>query len=80
MMKIEVEIFTDQGSNAVLRLPDRKFPGLLLQGDSLRNLAEIAGRALALSDSGGIELREEVAELADSLRGLYSWYESVTKK
>lgn len=79
MKKIEVEIFTDQGNNAVLRLPDRKFPGLLLQGDSLRNLTETAERVAELSESGSNELKEEAAELADSLRDLFRWYESVTR-
>ncbi|GAA0681386.1 hypothetical protein GCM10009429_01810 [Dyella marensis] len=77
MNKIEVEIFTDQGNNAVLRLPSRKFPGLLLQGDSLRNLAESAERVVELCEGGGDELKEEAAELADSLRGLLRWYESI---
>lgn len=79
MKKIEVEIFTDQGNNAVLRLPDRKFPGLLLQGDTLKNLTEAAERVAELSDGGGSELKEEAAELADSLRDLLRWYESVTR-
>ena len=80
MKKIEVDIYTDQGNNAIIRLPDRKFPGLLLQGDSLRNLAQTAERVLELSEGGSIELREEAAELADSLRSLFRWYESVARK
>lgn len=79
MQKIEVELFSDQGNGAVLRLPERKFPGLLLQGDSLRNLAEMAERVHALSESGSDELKEEAAVLAESLREMCLWYESVTR-
>lgn len=75
MEKIEVEMYTDQGNNAVLRLPARKQPGVLLQGDSLRNLAETAGRIAALSRGHGGELAEEAASLAEALHELRYWYE-----
>ena len=32
---IEVDALTDQGNYAVIRLPERKFPGVVVQGDSL---------------------------------------------
>jgi len=32
---MEVDALTDQGNYAVIRLPERKFPGVLVQGDSL---------------------------------------------
>jgi len=32
---IEVDALTDQGNYAVIRLPDRKHPGVVFQGDSL---------------------------------------------
>ncbi|MFK2899673.1 hypothetical protein ISP15_04935 [Dyella jejuensis] len=76
MNKIEVELFSDQGDGAILRLPERKFSGLLLQEDSLRNLAEMAERVHMLSNNGSDELKEEAALLAESLRDLCSWYES----
>jgi hypothetical protein len=76
MKTIEVEIFTDQGNGAVLRLPKRKYPGLLLQGDTLRNLTTMAESVQQLSATGNTELQEEAAALADSLRDLYQWYES----
>lgn len=80
MNKVEVELFTGQGNNAVLRLPERKFPGLLLQGDSLKNLAEMAERVEELSASGSDELKEEASALAETLRELCFWYESATKQ
>jgi hypothetical protein len=35
---IEVEVLTDQHNYAVIRLPERKFPGVVFQGDSLSSL------------------------------------------
>jgi hypothetical protein len=35
MERVEAELFTDGGNNAVVRLPGRRFPGVLIQGDSL---------------------------------------------
>jgi hypothetical protein len=75
MMKIEVEIYTDQRNNAVLRLPARKYPGILIQGDSLRNLAETAAVIATLSEGYGGELAEEATSLAESLSELCRWYE-----
>lgn len=75
MKKIEVELFSDQGNGAVLRLPERRFPGLLLQGDSLRNLVEMAESVHALCASGGDELEGEAGALAELLRDMYTWYE-----
>ena len=75
MKKIEVEIYTDQGNNAVLRLPARRYPGLLIQGDSLRNLTETAELIAVLSRGHGGELAEEAISLAESLRDLCRWYE-----
>ncbi|MFF5449971.1 DUF6959 family protein [Streptomyces sp. NPDC012950] len=46
MEPIQAELFTDGTNDAVLRLPNRHFPGLLLQGDTLsilqNDLAELA--------------------------------------
>lgn len=38
MERIEAELFTDGGNDAVVSLPGRKFPGVLIQGDSLHIL------------------------------------------
>lgn len=38
MEHIEAELFTDGGNDAVVRLSGRRFPGVLVQGDSLRIL------------------------------------------
>ncbi|WUT05150.1 hypothetical protein OG802_18845 [Streptomyces sp. NBC_00704] len=33
MKRIEAELFTDGGNDAVVRMPGRQFPGVLVQGD-----------------------------------------------
>ena len=80
MKRIEVELLTDQGNNAVLRLPQRRFPGVLLQGDTLRNLLVTAEHALALSGEVGSELREEIEGLVATLRDIYDGYELATSE
>ena len=47
-MRIEaVEIYSDATNAAVMRHPDRKFPGMLIQGDTLHSLSRMASDALA---------------------------------
>jgi len=78
METISVELFTDQGNNAVIRLPGRKNPGVLVQGDTLMNLVETAQSVRDLARTGSQELREEAEALAEMLSDIYAWYESST--
>ncbi|MFD0232027.1 DUF6959 family protein [Streptomyces decoyicus] len=45
MERVEAELFTEGGNDAVARLPGRRVPGVLIQGDSLHvlrsDLAEV---------------------------------------
>lgn len=71
MTRVEVDLLTDQGNNAVLRLPGRKSPGVLIQGDSLSvlvGLVDDAVKALARDDSHEAEstLREVTAQLEEA--------------
>jgi len=68
MHKAEVEILSDASNFAVLRHPGRKFPGSLIQGDSLHSLYLCANRArnhLIQSDSAAA--LEELTVLHDEL-------------
>lgn len=38
----EIEIYSDQTNAVVLRHPSRKFPGVLIQGDSLYQMCQSA--------------------------------------
>lgn len=46
MKELTVLLYGEQTNNAVLKLPARKYPGVLVQGDTLKNLldtGELAG-------------------------------------
>ena len=64
MNKVEVELYTDQGNNAVLQLPNRNYPGVVVQGDSLLNLTRAAesllNRAKSFDDEDLTDEAEEV--------------------
>lgn len=47
MRSDSVEIYSDQTNAAVMRHPDRRFPGILIQGDSLYTLCAIADNICA---------------------------------
>ncbi|MGW0029125.1 DUF6959 family protein [Streptomyces sp. NPDC003314] len=66
MERIEAELLTDGTNDAVLRLPNRNFPGLLIQGDTLgilqNDLADLAELA-DLCATGDLEEAQHAANL-----------------
>jgi len=68
--KIVVTVFSDAINAAVLKLPSRRFPGLLLQGDTLKSLYDLAVEASKSEKSG-----ELIEEIADRIEALCSHYE-----
>jgi hypothetical protein len=82
MERIEIEALDTTTNSPVLLLPGRRFPGLLIQGDSLHILYSLA-RALqtqltatshidANDDKGTpLELAEELSELLHSYLSKY---------
>ena len=76
-MKVEsVEIYSDATNAAVMRHPKRKFPGVLVQGDTLATLV----RALA-SVQSSVQLSEDaavgLADVHDQLNELLQHYKAV---
>ena len=71
-----VEIYSDATNAAVMRHPNRRFPGLLIEGDTLHNLSRMAARALARAEPGS-DLREELVEMAEDLQARVRFYKSV---
>ncbi len=73
-----VEVYSDASNHAVMRHPGRRFPGSLVQGDSLFNLVsaarEVLRRASQLKDR---ELIESATELKDELESRLAHYEAV---
>ncbi len=80
MASIQVELLTDQGNGAVLRLPGRKFPGVLIQGDTLSNYLSTVGEVLQAFERGDSpEAESIVRELRTSLEELRDRYEAALK-
>jgi hypothetical protein len=63
MMKVELEVYSDASNQAVIRPPGRKFPGSVVQGDSLESLCADAQR-LSLWIKANSEADDDVRWLA----------------
>ncbi len=75
---LPVEIFAQGVNGWIIRTPGRRFPALVIQGDSFHSLFALAQSLLdraRLSDSPDSELVEEAEELRDALWSRLSAYE-----
>jgi hypothetical protein len=50
MKEETLEVFTNESNFAVIRLPQRKYPGVLIQGDSLEAIVAELEEAIRLFD------------------------------
>ncbi|MFG2938356.1 DUF6959 family protein [Streptomyces sp. NPDC048282] len=77
MERIEAELFTDGGNNAVVRMPGRRFPGVLVQGDSLRILRGDVAEVMEACERGDLAEAREFAGLhLATLDALLARYEA----
>jgi hypothetical protein len=75
-----VEVFSDAVNRWILRTPGRNFPGVVIQGDTLRNLYRNAKGVHALAQHHSDEdLLDEVDSLCGTLREMLVHYEQVLK-
>lgn len=78
MKHVLLEVFSAEPNKAVIKAPGRRFPGVLVQGDTLSGLVGQARNVLALarrSENAGLV---DVAQaLAQSLGDLIRHYEQV---
>lgn len=75
MERIEAELFTDGGNNAVVRMPGRRFPGVLVQGDFLHILRGDVAEVLEACERGDLdEARESAGLLLANLDALLTRY------
>jgi hypothetical protein len=80
MERIEAELFTDPGNDAVVRLPSRNFPGVLIQGDSLSIIRADVAEIVEACDQGDVgEAREAAAILLSNLDELLARYSAALK-
>ena len=81
MKKIEIESFSETTNAAVVRLPGRKFPGIVIQGDSLRALLDSANEIADLCRGSQIpQLEDCISELVSLLMGYSQAYEEVLRE
>jgi Family of unknown function (DUF6959) len=70
MYKAEVEIYSDTTNRAVLRHPGRKFPGVLIQGDTLSTMVlladDVAWKAKPQLDAETFRQLNNLLEMLDS--------------
>ena len=73
-----VEIYSDQTNSAILRHPGRKFPGVLVQGDTLYSLCHRADVACS-NAKGSLQSNAygEMNNLRNHLWSLLNHYKSV---
>ncbi|USQ86148.1 hypothetical protein NFX46_22055 [Streptomyces phaeoluteigriseus] len=77
MERIEVELFTDGGNDAVVRMPGRQFPGVLVQGDSLHILRSDAAEVARACERGDLdEARDSAGLLLANLDAWLARYEA----
>lgn len=76
-MRIEqVEIYSDAPNMAIMRHPDRRFPGLLVQGDTLFNLCQ-AMESLCAGLGNSSEARKLALELREELQERLEHYKTI---
>ncbi|MET9881473.1 hypothetical protein ABZZ36_43960 [Actinacidiphila glaucinigra] len=63
MERVEAELFTEGGNDAVVRLPGRNFPGVLIQGDTLSSLQADVAELVELCAAGDLDEARHVASL-----------------
>jgi hypothetical protein len=77
---IEVEALTAQHNYAVIRLPERKFPGVVVQGDSLSILVENLRRGVELLREGhASDGLGEIVSVLEFLESAKVGYEAALK-
>ncbi|MEU6303376.1 DUF6959 family protein [Streptomyces chartreusis] len=77
MERIEAELFTDGGNDAVVRMPGRRFAGVLVQGDSLQVLRNDMAEVVEACERGDLdEARDSAGLLLADLDALLARYEA----
>ncbi len=78
MKRMTVEAFTEPVNYAVVRLPERKFPGVVVQGDSLWSIFSLAQEAKqALAEGQTVDAQQSLSELCEHLGAVVRQYEKL---
>lgn len=77
-MSEQVELLSRPVNYAVVQLPERNFPGVVVQGDTLNALVQQLERMAGLLAASQVdELAAEIADMREQLLGAVTHYESV---
>ncbi|WP_328561020.1 DUF6959 family protein [Streptomyces coelicoflavus] len=77
MERVEVELFTDGRNDAVVRMPGRRFPEGVVQGDSLCILRGDVAEVTEACERGDLdEVRDSAGFLLANLDALLARYEA----
>lgn len=81
MKLIEIELLTDQGNNAVVRLPERQHPGIVVQGDTLSTwIVAISDALESLDGRDDGDAQEVLRDLLSQLHDARERYESALRE
>lgn len=77
---VSMEVFSRAANASIVRLPWRRYPGVVVQGDTLRTMAATAERlATALVTHPSEDVRAASEELRDALFALNLHYLAATR-
>jgi len=76
MQITKVEVYSQESNAGVVRLPGRRFPGMVVQGDSLAVLCDLVKGALGASEA---DRTAALTELESRLTAYQRAYERVLK-
>lgn len=80
MKKIEIDVLSEAINCPVVLMPGRQYPGLVMQGDSLRILLDSTEQICELCSSAeNSELSDVAASLKEKLAGYVTAYEQAMK-
>lgn len=71
-----VEIYSDASNMVIMRHPGRRFPGMLIQGDTLYNLSQ-AAESLCAGLGKNPQAREHALRLREELQDRLDHYKAV---
>ena len=77
----QIEVYSNAAHQAIIRIPSRKFPGVVVQGDSLSIMVDLAESIHdAIKNSPDEELASNAKQLRSSLDDLLLHYEIVLQE
>jgi len=72
-----IEIYSDATNAVVIRHPGRRFPGVLVQGDTLHSLVRSLEQARRETESTDSDSRDALDEVIEQLQQLLGHYKAV---